>query len=489
MTMVDSEVPADRRNPVAPEETGLARNSVSALQVAIVSMAASGPAAGVALTMPAMAGLAGKAFVFALVFTFVIILMLTNTFVEFSKRIPSAGSLLAWNSAGLGSNFGFVFGWFFVGGYLLVAATGFSAFGGFAHDYFDGSLGINLPWWVFSAACAAYVLFFAWRGIAQTVESALVLLAFEIGVILLLTLWLVVTGHAQLESEPFDPGAAPGGWAGIGLAMTFGVLSLVGYEEAATLAEETKDARRSVSRGLWIAGTFMPLFFLVVGYVLVTSYGSADNFASDPLAAQTLATEVWHSFGGVISVVVMLSALAFSQTAFNAGMRVIYSLARVNLLPPAFSRTHERYHTPSAAIVLFAAIVLPATFVASALVGPLELFGYYGFMTAIAFLVVYALTNVALTVFVRRHDPSEFSPVRHVLLPLIAMVGVLYPLYRTVHPLPDAPYPALTLIVVGWAAVGVALLVYVRSSRRADIDEVARAFAALDEPEPARAKM
>ncbi|MGN6188187.1 MAG: APC family permease [Conexibacter sp.] len=468
---------------VTPEHTGLARNSVSAVQVAVVSIAATGPAAGIALTVPAMAGLAGKALVFALVLTLGVILMLTNTFVEFSKRIPSAGSLLAWNSAGLGSNVGFVFGWFFVGGYLLIAATGIAAFGGFAHDYFDGSLGIDLPWWVFSAACAAYIFVLSWRGVAQTVESALVLLAFEVGVLLLLVAWLAVTGHVDVQSAPFDPGSAPGGWAGVGLAMSFGVLSMVGYEEAATLAEEARDARRSVSRGLWMAAIVTPLFFIVVSYVLVTSYGSIDKFAADPLAAQTLATEVWHSFGGIISVVVILSALALGQTSFNAGMRVIYSLGRVRLLPPAFARTHPTHKTPSAAIVLFAAVVLPAAFIGSALAGPLTLFGYYGFMTAIAFLVVYALTNVALARFVKRHEPHTFSIPRHVVLPLVAMIGVLYPLYRTVHPLPAAPYPLLTAIVAGWAGVGVALLLYVRASRKADVGEVARAFAALDEPE------
>lgn len=475
-------------SPAAPEDTGLKRNSVSAVQVAVVSMAACGPAAGIALTVPAMSGFAGEALVFALLLTLGVIVMLTNTFVEFSKRIPSAGSLLAWNSAGLGSNFGFVFGWFFVGGYLLIAATGLSAFGGFAHDYFKGSLSIDLPWWIFSAVCATYVIVLAWRGVAQTVESALVLLAFEVGVVLLLVISLLIAGDVNFSTAPLDPGSAPDGWAGVGLAMSFGVLAMVGYEEAATLAEEAKDSRRSVARGLWMAGVAMPLFFLVVGYVLVASYGPIDKFAADPLAAQTLATRVWHSFGGIISVVVIMSAAAFSQTAFNAGMRVIYSLGRVRLLPPAFARTHPTHKTPTAAIVLFAAFVLPAAFVASAFVGPLQLFAYYGFMTAIAFLVVYALTNVALAVFVRRHDPGEFSPLRHVLVPLVAMAGVLYPLYRTVHPLPDAPYPALTLVVVGWAAIGVALLLYVRSSRKADVDEVARAFAAIDEPEaePAR---
>ena len=464
-----------------PESTGLAQNQVSALQVAIVSIAATGPAAGIALVVPLMATFAGKALIFAFVLTLLVALMLTNTFSEFSKRLPSAGSLLAWNEAALGSSAGFVFGWLFVGGYLVVTATGFAAFGGFAKDYFDTSLGIDLPWWVFTVAAIAYIIVLAWRGVAQTVGSALILLGIELGVMILLALWLLVTGHVHFETAPFDPGNSTQGWAGIGLALTFGVASIVGYEEAATLAEEAQDARRSVSRGLWIAAVFMPLFFLFVSYMLITSYRPFSAFAADPLAAQTLATSVWHSFGGLVTVVVVLSSLAFAQTAFNAGIRVVYSLGKVGLLPPRFAQTHPTHKTPSAAIVLFAIVTVTPAVVLAAFVGPLDVYSYFGFMVGISFLVIYALTNLGLIRHMLRHHRSEFSALKHLVLPLGATAGVLYPLYKTLHPWPAAPYPALVGVVAGWVGLGVLLLIYIRSSRVANVEDVTRAFSAKEQ--------
>jgi amino acid transporter len=161
-----------------------------------------------------MAGFAGKALVFAFVLMFAIVLMLTNTFAEVAKRLPSAGSLLAWNEAGLGANVGFVFGWLFVGGYLLVAATGFAAFGGCAHGYVLASFDADIPWWIFTGACFAYVVFLAWRGIAQTVRSALILLGIELTLLLVLALWLLVSGRAEPQTAPLDPGSSPDGWTG-----------------------------------------------------------------------------------------------------------------------------------------------------------------------------------------------------------------------------------------------------------------------------------
>jgi amino acid transporter len=294
----------------------------------------------------------------------------------------------------------------------------------------------------------------------------------------------VFTGRSSLDSAPFDPGSSTGGWPGIGLALSFGVLAIVGYEEAATFGEEAKDSRRTVSRGLWMAGISMPIFFLFVAYVLVTSYGPIAEFADDPLAAQTVAGRVWGDFDAVIAVVVIMSTLAYAQTAFNAGIRVVYSLGRVKVLPAVFVRTHRRYKTPTAALVLFSAVAVPTAFIGAALAGPLDLYGYFGFMTAVAFLVMYAITNVALIRYILRHDPGAFSVVRHLVVPLVGMAGVLYPLYRTVYPLAASPYPLLTGLVAVWAAIGVVVLLCVRATRSVDVAQVARAFAAVDEPAP-----
>src|SRR5437588_7121951 len=296
-----------RAERAAPQTAGgLRRNAVSPRLVAITSLAGAGPAASVALAIPVMAGFAGKAAIFALAVTLVAMAALTNTFAEFAKRIPSAGSLFAWNSAGLGSNFGFVFGWFFVGCYLLIAAEGFSVFGGFVHDYLKTSISADIPWWIFSAFAIAYVLGFAWRGIHISSEAALALLLFETGVLLLLAIWLLVSGNAHPSLSVFDPGTSPGGWKAIGLAISFGIVGLAGFEEAATLGEEAEDPRRSVGRGLFAAVVLLQVFFIFVGWMLIGSYhGGVAKFAADPNGVQTIATSVWHGGGGIITVIII----------------------------------------------------------------------------------------------------------------------------------------------------------------------------------------
>jgi amino acid transporter len=463
---------------ITPEHGGgLKRNAVPPRVVAITSMAAAGPAASIALALPVMVSFAGRAAIFALLVTLVAMAALTNTFAEFAKRIPSAGSLFAWNSAGLGSNFGFVFGWFFVACYFIIAAQGFSVFGGFLSEYLDTALSIHVEWWLLSAVCMVYTLAFAWRGISISAEASLILLAFEVGVLVVLAAWLLISGHSQPSMSVFNPDNSPGGWAAIGLAISFGIVGLAGFEEAATLGEEAQDPRRSVGRGLFTAVIFLQLFFILVGWILIEAYpGGVGAFAEDEGAIQTMATEVWHSFGGIITVILISSVLAFTLTAFNAGVRVIYSLSRVGVLPKALGKT-GRFNTPEWAIALLGAVTIPLCFALGAAKGPIGAFAYYGFMVSVAFAIVYLLTNFALINYIRKFTPHEFSFVRHALIPLVAVVGVGYALYRTVNPLPPPPLNNLPWVIAGWAVLGILVLIYLRVSKKADVDDVGKAFA------------
>lgn len=448
----------------AAQEHGLRRGAINWRQVAILSIAGCGPASVIALNLQFMGQFAGAALVLAFVLVWPGILLLVNTFAEFSKRLPTSGGLYTWNSKAWGPNVGFVYGWTFIGAYMVFSAAGFAVFGGWVEEWLRGQFGIGIPWWVFTFVALAYVSVLAYLGISQSLHAALGLLALEIIILLALSAWIVVTGPRSgggFGTAPFELSSAGAlGLGGVGLAMCYGVLSHVGIEEGATLGQEVTDPRRQIPRGLWVAAVVVPVFYIVVAYAMVYGYG-IDNmaaFGEDPAPLQTIAETYWGQAGLTVVVLATLSSiLAFSQTAFLAGARVLYTLGREQVLPPVLGRVSAR-QTPGVAIAVMAVISMLLGVPLAFLVGPFNVWGYFGFLISIAFLVSYILTNVGLVRYMRRI--GEFHWFRHGVLGALGSVLFLYPLYKTVWPLQPGIYGALPFVYLAWIVAGVVLLAY-----------------------------
>jgi amino acid transporter len=464
----------------------LKRNVLTGRRVMIAAIAATGPMSVVALNYGPMASFAGPAFVLAFVVSLVGIVLLGLCFAQFARHYPSAGGLYAWSVRAFGKNVGFVYGWLFAGSYLVFAAAGFAVFGGWGEQYFQQLFGVSIPWWVFALVAIAYTATLAFYGIQTSVGSALVLLGFEIVVALIFAgfVWASGSGGAvgSFPSAPFLPSSSPGGWAGIGLAMTFGVLSSVGFEEASTLGEEAQDTRRTVGRAMVWAGGLTQVFYIVVAYALLVGYGSFAKFSKDPAPLLTLGDrhgKVWLTF---VVLAALSSILAFSQTAFNAGIRVIYALGREGVIPHVFGRTHPSHKTPHMSIVFMTAVCVLLAFPLAFAVGAFNVWFYFGFLISIMFLVLYALTEFALIVAAFR-DKRAFPKVNvwsHVVIPLVGAAVMIYPLYRTVSTLPPGVYKTLPIYLVAWIVAGILVLFYLRRTRPEAIDRVGSLMAGGD---------
>lgn len=464
----------------------LKRNVLSGRRVLIASIAATGPMSVVALNYGPMASFAGAAFVLAFVVSLVGIVLLGLCFTQFARHYPSAGGLYAWAVRSFGKNVGFVYGWLLAGSYLVFAAAGFAVFGGWGEQYIKQIFGVSIPWWIFALVAIAYTATLAFYGIQTSVGSAFVLLAFEIIVALVFAafVWASSPGGAaaHFTAAPFRPSSSPGGWAAIGLAMTFGVLSSVGFEEASTLGEEAQNTRRTIGRAMVQAGAITQIFYILTAYALLVAYVNFAKFSKDPAPLLTLGGQHGKAWLTIVVLAALSSILAFSQTAFNAGIRVIYALGREGVIPHMFGRTHHVHRTPHVSIVLMTAVCVLLAFPLAFAVGAFNVWYYFGFLISIMFLVLYAFTALGL-VFVAFRDKQAFPKVNvwsHVVIPVVAAAVMIYPLYRTVSPLPPGVYKTLPIYLAAWIVVGILVLVYVKRTRPDAIDRVGSLMAGGD---------
>ncbi|WP_139007254.1 APC family permease [Arthrobacter crystallopoietes] len=451
-------------------QSGLQKNSLNWKHVTVLSLAGCGPAASIALNLQFMGQFAGISLVLAFLLVWPAILLLMNSLAQFSRHIHTAGGLYSYNLRTWGAKFGFVYGWVFLGAYMVLSAAGFAVFGGWLSEWLGSQFQVIIPWWLITLAAVAVVTALSIRGVTESMRTSLILVGFSVLVILVLALWILFTGGDSvspgLSIEPLLPsGAGAAGWSGIGLAMSYAVLSHAGIEEGTTLAEEVKDPRRNVSKGLWLVALILPAFYILISYAMVHGYGIAniDAFGQDPAPLQTIAMHYWGEVGlGVVVIAAIVSILGFSQAGFLAGTRVLYTLGRDHVLPQWIGRSSIR-KTPANASMVMGAITILLGVPLALVTGPFQVWGYFGFLIGIAFLISYIVTNVALIVYTRRI--GVFSWWKHGVPAGAAALIFAYPLYRTVWPLPPGEYAVLPLVYIGWVVLGILLMAYTRAKR------------------------
>jgi amino acid transporter len=154
----------------------------------------------------------------------------------------------------------------------------------------------------------------------------------------------------------------------------------------------------------------------------------------------------------------------------------------VSLLPRWFAAIHETYRTPMNAVHfqgvlgIWLAVALGLLFQSQGqeLGGPLTTYVWIGYALGLLFAAMYVAVNVAVIGFYYRERRSEFSWIKHLIIP-IAGIDLLIPAFLGVlggltipffdiklDPL-KTPYDVVPVLVLIWMILGVVAYVVLRS--------------------------
>jgi len=240
--------------------------------------------------------------------------------------------------------------------------------------------------------------------------------------------------------------------AGVSLAF----FAMTGFENAANVAEETIDPSRAFPRAL-IGG----MLTAGVVYVLV-SIAAALAVPINTLSGNTL-LEVIRADLLPISVSVMLivfgliAMIAISNTTLVtvvAQSRILYGMAREDVVPAVFAKVHPTRRSPYVAL-LFGAAVVGTLLVIGALIqlsgSDLDIVDRLATITVVFLLFIYALVIVAcLTLRGSDETPDTYRASTPLLI--LGIIGNLVVLLYTV-----VDDPGALLWVAGLLAIGLVL--------------------------------
>lgn len=345
-------------------------------------------------------------------------LFVALVFAALASRIPLAGYSYQWGSRLTNPKIGWLLGWVsFMFLIVVTVSVDYSISSTVLPSLFNYA-GTPLNAW---GATALIVLIQMVLIIFSTVWSTRInnaAVGTEVVGIVGLTLLLIIVGAARGLLHPdhlFSMGSVPAdGYFNLGglnktgpfmLSFLLGSYTIVGFESAANLAEETENAHKVVPFAMWSAVVLSGVigFLFLIALNLTSGDLKALGASATPVADIVRGT-LGSVIGSIFLVLVTFSIFACGLVIFITATRLTWAMSRDRRFPghELFSRVSERTHTPVAATILLGVLieVVLAIFAnqANALT---NLFSASSLLPAVIY-----LATVILYVFTRNKLPS-----------------------------------------------------------------------------------
>jgi APA family basic amino acid/polyamine antiporter len=304
--------------------------------------------------LPALvAAILGPAAVLAYLVCGALILLVLTCFVEIGTVVTRSGGAVAYIEEAFGPMAGFV-AWV-----VFAVAYAAGADAAVAHVVLDATaasapvLAGGLP------RALALVLLFGGlaainvRGVRQGTRLAMAATVAKLVPLLLLVALGLFAIQWSAVSLPALPSLEQLGAGALVLFFAFG-----GAESALTPSGEIRDPTRTVPRGILGGTACVLLLYLALQFVAQQVLGAQlAEGGGTPLA--DLAERLAGGAGrGVVLAATAVSGFGLLSADMIGSPRAMLVASESGILPRALSRVHPRFHTPSIAIITFAAITL-----------------------------------------------------------------------------------------------------------------------------------
>jgi APA family basic amino acid/polyamine antiporter len=331
------------------------------------------------------------------------------------------------------------------------------------------------------------------RGSQESARLNLVLAIADLAtqvVLVAIGVFLVLSPQTLVDNVHL--GVAPT-WSDFALGVAVGMIAYTGIETISNMAEEARDAARTIPRsvGLTVAavlGLYLLIPVVALSAMPVTQdaaghYATAlgSQFANDPilgivenLGVGAGLTEILRFYVGVLAAVILLIAT-------NAGLigvsRLTYSMGQHRQLPEVLRQVHPRYRTPYIAILVFAALAM-----ATLLPGQTD---FLATMYSFGAMLSFTIAHVSV-IWLRKRRSEEERPWKPPLnfrafgvdLPLTALLGGMGTFTAWIVVM--ALNPRTLAVGAGWMVFGIVVYVLYRRNQRLPLTETVKVL--LPEP-------
>lgn len=252
-------------------------------------------------------------------------------FSELSVRLPKAGGPYTYSHEAFGDFIGLVAGWAFLLGYLTMIAAETAVLAIFFNIFFPDLMGRSSS--IFLAFFFMILLnFLNYRGIKIEGETEDIL---TIGKIIPLALF-IIGGVSLIDLSNFNFSLENKDLllTALGPSMSLVLWSFLGAEIITVPEEEIKNAKKTVPKAIMASIFITNILYMLIAFVVIgIGVGNFNNIIE--LAEAYMGT----GMGLILKIGCSIAILSSMNAAIMGSSRIIFSMARDNLLPKKF--THE----------------------------------------------------------------------------------------------------------------------------------------------------
>ena len=207
-------------------------------------------------------------------------------------------------------------------------------------------LGLHLVFDAPALLINVLITMLVYRGIKESRNASNLMVILKLVAILL----VIVVGIGYIDVKNYTP-FMPNGFEGVMQGVSALFFTYIGFDAVSTLAEESKNPQRDLPRGMFYSLLICTVLYIFITLVLTGMVPYDTLGVGDPLAYVLGARGIdWLEY--IVSIVAVV-AMASVLLVFQMGQpRIWLSMSRDGLLPPAFSRVHPKFSTPSFATII-----------------------------------------------------------------------------------------------------------------------------------------
>ncbi|PBQ32615.1 amino acid transporter [Sphingobacteriaceae bacterium] len=198
-----------------------------------------------------------------------------------------------------------------------------------------------------------------YRGIKESRNASNIMVLIKIAVVLV----VIFVGAFYVDTKNWNP-FMPNGIGGLLKGISAVFFAYIGFDAISTTAEECRNPQKDLPRGILYSIVICTVLYVAIALVITGMVNYSELKVGDPLAYVFEKIQNLHWLSGVIAISAVI-AMASVMLVFQLGQpRIWMSMSRDGLLPPAFSKIHPKYKTPSFSTIITGLLVaVPIFFV------------------------------------------------------------------------------------------------------------------------------